>query len=219
MVDAKVCNAATSTTSTMRCYICGATSKEFNDLNVRKTVDIDAIQFGLSVLHARIRFFEGILHLAYKIPVKKWQLRSENDKGIVKNKKVEIQTKFREQMGLLVDVPKAGFGNTNDGNTSRRFFANPGIAAEITGVDLNLIKRLKVILEVISSSYKVDLKKFALYGYETAKTYIDLYPWHPITPTMHKILIHSATVMENALLSIGLLYAFTLENFLESNAI
>ncbi|KAH9640874.1 hypothetical protein HF086_015213 [Spodoptera exigua] len=141
----------------MRCYICGATSKEFNDLNIKKTVDIDAIQFGLSVLHARIRFFETILHLAYKIPVQKWQLRSENDKGIVKQKKAEIQTKFREQMGLLVNVPKAGFGNTNDGNTSRRFFANPEITAEITGVDLNLIKRLKVILEVISSSNKVDL--------------------------------------------------------------
>lgn len=27
MVDAKVCNAATSTSSTMRCYICGNTSK------------------------------------------------------------------------------------------------------------------------------------------------------------------------------------------------
>lgn len=30
MVDAKICNAATETTSTIRCYICGATSKEFN---------------------------------------------------------------------------------------------------------------------------------------------------------------------------------------------
>ena len=118
--------------------------KEFNDLNIKKTVDIDAIQFGLSELHARIRFFESILHLAYKIPVQKWQLSTENDKGIVRQEKVEIQTKFREQMGLLVDVPKAGFGNTNDGNTSRRFFASPEIAAEITGVYLNLVKRLKV---------------------------------------------------------------------------
>lgn len=163
MVDAKVCNAATSTTSTMRYYICGGTSKEFNNLKIKKTIDIDAIQFGLSVLHARIRFFESILHS--KIPVQKWQLRSENHKGIVKQKKAEIQTKFREQMGILVDMPKAGFGNTNDGNTSRRFFANPEIAAEITGVDINLIKRLKVILEVISSSHKVDLQKFAQYGW------------------------------------------------------
>ncbi|KAH9644367.1 hypothetical protein HF086_006395 [Spodoptera exigua] len=32
MVDGKVCNSATNTTSTMRCYICKATSKDFNKL-------------------------------------------------------------------------------------------------------------------------------------------------------------------------------------------
>ncbi|WP_209391488.1 hypothetical protein, partial [Chryseobacterium sp. RR2-3-20] len=32
IVDAKVCNSATNTTSTIRCYICGKTSKNFNDL-------------------------------------------------------------------------------------------------------------------------------------------------------------------------------------------
>lgn len=36
MVDGKVCNAATNTFSTMRCYICGKTSKYFNDLTKKK---------------------------------------------------------------------------------------------------------------------------------------------------------------------------------------
>lgn len=36
MVDGKICNAAIHTKSTMRCYICGATSKEFNDLTKKK---------------------------------------------------------------------------------------------------------------------------------------------------------------------------------------
>jgi hypothetical protein len=31
MIDGKVCNAATNTASTMRCYVCGNTSKDFND--------------------------------------------------------------------------------------------------------------------------------------------------------------------------------------------
>lgn len=39
MVDAKICNAATNTSSTMRCYICGLTSKDFNDLTKRNEVD------------------------------------------------------------------------------------------------------------------------------------------------------------------------------------
>ena len=37
-------------------------------------------------------------------------------------------------MGLIVDVPKAGFGNTNDGNSNRWFFAD-----FITDVDINLV--------------------------------------------------------------------------------
>ena len=32
--------------------------------------------------------------------------------------------------------------------------------------------------------------------------YVRLYPWHPVTSTMHKILIHAAIVIKNALLHI-----------------
>ncbi|KAL4720723.1 hypothetical protein ACJJTC_002087 [Scirpophaga incertulas] len=71
MVDGKVCNAATNVISTMKCYICGATSKDFNNLSKEKAVDSNALQFGLSILHARIRLFETLLHLSYKMDVKK----------------------------------------------------------------------------------------------------------------------------------------------------
>lgn len=67
MVDAKVCNAATNTTSTMKCYICGLTSKNFNNLNIKKDVNVEALDFGLSILHARIRFSNQfcISHISY----------------------------------------------------------------------------------------------------------------------------------------------------------
>ncbi|KAH0820766.1 hypothetical protein GEV33_002025 [Tenebrio molitor] len=203
MVEGKVCNAATQTSSTMRCYICGKTSKDFNSLTIEKEVKQEALQFGLSILHARIRLFESILHLGYKLPVQKWQLRSQDEKAIVQETKLKMQQDFKNKMGLIVDVPKPGFGNTNDGNTSRRFFADPDLAAEITGVDINLIFRFKVILEVISSGHEVDTEKFSAYATETAELYIRLYPWHPMTPTMHKILVHGALVIQNALLPIG----------------
>lgn len=100
-------------------------------------------------------------------------------------------------------MPKANFGNTNDGNTSRRFFDNPSLAAEITGINYDLIYRLKVILEVISSGYKTNIEKFENYTTETARLYVDLYPWHPMTPTLHKILVHGAIVIGKSLLPIG----------------
>ncbi|XP_053970340.1 uncharacterized protein LOC128872056 isoform X3 [Hylaeus volcanicus] len=106
-------------------------------------------------------------------------------------------------MGLIVDVPKPGFGNSNDGNTSRRFFANHLLSASTTQIDVQFIYRLKVILEAISSNHKINVDKFAAYASETAKLYVELYPWHPMTPTMHKILIHGAAVIEHAILPIG----------------
>lgn len=144
------------------------------------------------------------MHLAYKLPVKKYRgRRTEDEKKIEREKKLEIQTRFRNETGLLVDMPKTNFGNTNDGNTSRRFFEDPKLASEITGIDYELIFRLKVILEAISSGYSISTEKFNKYAEETAQLYVKLYPWHPMTPTLHKVLIHGSEIIKNALLPIG----------------
>ena len=92
---------------------------------------------------------------------------------------------------------------SKDYNMSWRFFADPELAGAITGIDVNLIYRFKVILEVISSGHKINIEKYSKYATDTAEMYVQLYPWHPVTPTMHKILIHGAIVIENALLPVG----------------
>jgi hypothetical protein len=92
--------------------------------------------------------------------VQKWQLRSEDEKAIVKQRKLEIQKEFRTKMGLLVGIPRPGCGNTNYGNTSRIYFVHPELAGAITGIEVNLINRFKVILEVISSGYKINTEIF-----------------------------------------------------------
>lgn len=205
MVDGKVCNAATGTTSTQRCYICNETSSDFNKLNKEKIVNPDSLNFGLSILHARIRIFESLLHLAYRLPLQKKRISKKNfqDSEVFAETKLQVQEKFKQEMGLLVDLPKAGFGNSNDGNSSRRFFENPQLSSEITGIDFNLIYRFKVILEAISSGHEINIEKFTKYTADTAKLYVDLYSWCPMTPTMHKILIHGTTVIKHALLPIG----------------
>lgn len=77
---------------------------------------------GMSTLHAWIRFFEWLLHVAYKLPLKKWQARGAEYKKNFETTKNEIKIKFKCQLGLIVDKPKPGYGNSNDGNTGRRFF-------------------------------------------------------------------------------------------------
>lgn len=78
MIDGKVCNAITNTTSTQRCYLCNVTSKDFNNIDavLQKEVKEANLQFGLFTLHAWIRFLECCLHLSYKLGIKKWQARS-----------------------------------------------------------------------------------------------------------------------------------------------
>lgn len=71
MIDGKVCNTLTDTKPTQKCYLCGSTSKEFNDIEriIAKEVKTDTLEFGLSILHGWIRFYECLLHVAYKLPI------------------------------------------------------------------------------------------------------------------------------------------------------
>lgn len=98
-------------------------SKDFNRLDQTKEINLKAIQFGLSVLHARIGLFKSVLHLAYKLPNQKYRVRkSDAERQLMKDRKLEIQEKFYNETGLLVDMPKADFGSTNDRNTCGEFF-------------------------------------------------------------------------------------------------
>lgn len=96
MVDGKVCNALSNTSST-KCYICQATPKEMNNLEicVQKVVNQDRYTFGLSPLHAWIRFFEFFLHISYRLDVKTWQVRGQASKDQVAKRKKHIQSQLR----------------------------------------------------------------------------------------------------------------------------
>lgn len=203
MIDGKVCNALTETSSSQKCYICGATPKLMNDDSREYVANKDNLGFGLSTLHAWIRCFECLLHISYRLEIKKWQLRDSSDKANVKQRSLSIQAHFKEEMGLIVDKPKPGFGNTNDGNTARRFFRNPELSAEITGLDVTLIKKFDIILRTLSSGFDINLEKFRSFAQETRSLYLSLYSWYYMPATVHKILVHGADVIQSALLPIG----------------
>lgn len=65
-----------------------------------------------------------------------------------------------------------------------------------------LIFRLKVILGTISSGHIIDTEKYGKFALDIARFYVELYRWRPISPTMHKILIHGVVITKNALLPI-----------------
>ena len=165
MVDGKVCNAISENHSAQKCYVCGAGPKDMNqiDLAKQRPVNKKTFEFGLSTLHAWIRFFECLIHVAYRLEFKKWQAKGDN-KVILKEKKKVIQSRFREEMGLLVDMPRSdGSGTSNDGNTARRFFSSPDLSSSITGIEKEIIVRFGVILQVISSGNQIRGNFFYIY--------------------------------------------------------
>ncbi|XP_022828240.1 uncharacterized protein LOC111357680 isoform X1 [Spodoptera litura] len=203
MTDGKICNALTDTLSAQKCYICGATPLMMNDESKDFPPKEDNLSFGLSTLHAWIRSFECLLHISYRLDFKKWQARSKADKDHLKLRSEIIKDKFKKELGLIVDKPKPGYGNSNDGNTARRFFSNAALSAEITGLDVDLIKKLGILLTTLSSGYDIDLNKLAKYCSDIKTLYLSLYSWYYMPVTLHKILVHSTEVVKSSLLPIG----------------
>lgn len=213
MLDGKTCNVLTDTASTQTCNVCKITPKDINNLPkvFSRKCDKDTYKFGISVLHCYLRFYELLLHVAYKLDLKQWQARTPEAKLSVKNRKTLIAETFYKEMGLVVDQPKQGGGNSNDGNTARKFFENPEKVAGITGLNSDLLKKFSNILSVLASGHYIKTEYFKSYCLEAAELYINLYPWYNMSATVHKILIHGADIIESLLLPVGQLSEDVLE--------
>lgn len=203
MIDGKICSWLADTPG-QNCHLCKASPKQMNDINAMlgRWITEDNLEYGISSLHAWIKTFECILHIAYRLEIRKWQIRKE-DKEKMETRKKEIQEKFRRHMGLLVDMPKPDFGTTNDGNTARLFFRNPELASKITGINEEFIRRMSVVLITISCGFEVDSTLFKSYCIDTAKIYISLYPWYYMPQSLHKVLLHGADLINKSVLPIG----------------
>ena len=64
-----------------------------------------------------------------------------------------IIDRLHSELGILVHSVKHGSGSKNDGNTTRRFCANPSVVSEITYFNKELLERLAVILDTLSCGY------------------------------------------------------------------
>lgn len=105
MIDGKVFSVIAETSSQI-CGICKATPKLMNDVDAicRLPKNDDLFKYGLSTMHSWIRCFECVLHISYRLPIKKWQVRG-SDKSIVDQRKATIQDRFRVEMALFLDIP------------------------------------------------------------------------------------------------------------------
>ena len=139
-------------------------------------------------------------------------IRSDADKEKVKAKKNLIQSRFRNEVGLVIDIPRSGgSGSSNNGNTARRFSRNAEQTAAIINIDVHLIKRIYAVLCTLSSGFMIDADKLKDYCLEPAKLFIQLYPWYYMSQSLHKILIHGWQVVDEMVLPIGMMSEEALE--------
>ena len=57
---------------------------------------------------------------------------SKEIKELSKTRKNEIQKELKKRLNIKVDYPRQGLGNSNTGNTARKFFDGVDIVAEVT---------------------------------------------------------------------------------------
>jgi hypothetical protein len=53
------------------------------------------------------------------------------------------------------------------------------------------------------STHRCNITRFWKYAKDTVSCFVDLYDWYNMSPTVHKLLIHSADIIDNAVLPIG----------------
>lgn len=204
MIDGKVVQVVNDSPSTQRCPHCKCPPSDMNNLPAvySKAESLPALSAPLPTLHARIKFMECVLHIAYRLDFKKWRVTKDHTAARDLKKKA-IQNRFLSERGLSVDFVRNQVGTSNDGNTSRRFFADPSLASEITGVDETLIDRFATILDTINCFGNIHAREFDLFCRQTAKLYVELYPWYPMPASVHVVLIHGAQIIANSPYPVG----------------
>ena len=220
MVDGKVVSAVTNTASASTCPTCKATPKQMNDLNlvVNPQSENESLMFGISPMHLYIRSFEMFIHISIRLdlPNPTWQIRGEVNKTLAKQKKYKLQRDFKKEWGMTIETPSdGGQGNSNSGNTGRRFFSDPQKAAILTGVSQELIERFGILLSVVNSTYEIDAEKFESFCHETASMYVKLYSWFYMPQSVHRLLVHGGSVLKQ-LSSIGFTLGETSEEAQET---
>lgn len=181
------------------CTVCKATAIKNNphmDSIKERQPNNNMNTYGLSSLQAWIRSMESLLELSYRFDVKSWQPKTIAGQRKVNRRRKQTQTELRFTRFLL-DINEQTFESLYKGNSARHFFKHGNIYNLLTNIDEELLERICVILQCLSSGRKVILPKFREYCHDTATLYMELYPWYYMPYPLHKLLIHGPDHVEN----------------------
>lgn len=160
-----------------------------------------------SILHWKLRSFDFALNILYRLicGVYKWGKTGQMDK-FISGAKQKAQDHIRQKLGLLIDVPTSGGGNTNNGSIATRYF-DPKSRETVCELISNkrdrqnyedFLRDLNVILTVcLGMRSGVNIEKLRKLGtsimmhIRTSFTDDRGQPWIPVNPSLHAMCAHS----------------------------
>ena len=171
--------------ATTCCHLCLKHMNHFTKTFFHEPVTLDTLKYGIAPLHTVMNTFQNL----FKAGCKK---RAEEEGCSYKEMEVKLQKLFLEEIGIRVFVPEVGGGNSNTGNVGRRFFQNAEISASILHIDVNIIKNVKELLDIISSGYTMyDPEAFKIKAVKVWHQYCsELSQYRGMCPTFHRLLSH-----------------------------
>lgn len=185
MMDQKAINACTifqppnKGSDTKKCYICKLRSVGKNSFqNIRASssnTSCEILHFGLSNLHALLNFTKFIIYDVAAVINKKSKIEINNDLSSVYN------IDFAEV--------RRGFGSQITGNIARNFYKDCNKFASALNIDYSFVENVNIFLKMLRSSEPINYEQFSLIITNIFE-FLDKNSIH-LTPTVHKLLIHS----------------------------
>ena len=178
----------------------GQTAQPIADYNVRS----------VQVLHALLRSFDHLMKVVIhlKAGVMYWtESKTDPSHQFLEMEKRRLQAKILEKTGIKWNFADSTghSGNTTTGNVARSLLYSEEnrilITEDITNTELRSVllqyaTDLSHILRVLSSGQKVNLEAYSKLCSDLYLLLIRKLPWVRITPTIHKLLAHSAELIE-----------------------
>ena len=176
-----------STIGTKARHLCLQTMPRLNDQDSwnKEIKNTSMVKKGAGTMHLRMRSMEYYMRVGTK--------KKSKHLGIT-FKEVEhiIQQELKKKIGIRVNFVKQGKGNSNTGNTAKRFFENSKIVSEALGIPRDIIEDNSTKTRKSPEKYK----KTAHIAFD--RLVQNCIEHSDITPSIHILLVHGHTFLKYA---------------------
>ena len=175
------------------CFACSQKQTEFANDSEPNNIPNKILNLGIAPLHILLRSMEFVFNLAITVQVGKASQKSE----AFMLKKQEFKRKFKSDMHLRLFEVHKDYGNSNVGNSCRRFFQEAEKTSEILQLPIEILEAFHCLNTIISTTHKkesslpkfLEIKSFLMF----MLTKVEPFNSKLIIPTVHRALCHYET--------------------------